>query len=1084
MKNKLVKLVGGKTGLIFICLIIVFGIVITLENLVPFPYLLFGTDPPHELLDVFIDLLLVFSIGLIAFALIYKSEVRREKTEKTLRESEQKFKSIFDNAIDGIGILDLGKRKFSMCNKAFLRMLGYTQEEFKNVDIKDIHREEDLPFIFKQIEYFIRGDAGKRYDIIFKKKGNGLLYADLSPSLMEIEGKKYITIICKDITERKKIEEALRANESKYRTLLENLPQKIFFKDKNSVYVSCNENYARDLKILSDEITGKTDYDFFPKTLAEKYRADDKRIMQTDKTEDLEEEYLQERQAVFVHTVKTPIKDEKGNIIGVLGIFWDITKQKKAEEVLKESENHLKTLLDSIHTGILVLDPETHKIIDANLHAIQMIGIPGDQLIGHKCHKYICPTEEGKCPITNLKQRVDCSEKVLLKANKEEISILKSVVPIRRKGKDYLIETFTDITGLKKAEEALCTSEAQLSNAMKIAKLGYWEYDVSKDLFTFNDNFYAIFRTSAERVGGYTMSSARYAQLFVHPDDMSVVGIETRKAIETTDPHFSRQLEHRIIYADGETGYITVRFFIIKDNQGRTVKTFGANQDITERKRIEEALRESEEKYRLLIENQGEGIATADLEENFIFTNPAAEKIFGVTKGGLVGRNFKEFTSPEQFQFIQEQTKRRYKGEKNSYEVEIINTKGEKRFLLLTATPWFDKDGNLTSTFGIFRDITERKQLQQQLIQTEKLAAVGTLAYGIAHEFNNILAGMLANAELGLITDDAKQIEKCFNIIAENSYRASSITRNLLAFSSNKEAKKELIDITEPLRSVLAITRRELEMLNIRIVEKFKPVPKICCDAGQLSEVFLNVITNARDAMRAKGDRLTIQVEGVGDNIQIIFEDTGCGIPEKIKGKLFEPFVTTKGALGKSEIPGTGLGLFLSYGIIKGYKGRIEIESEVDKGTRFTITIPVSKNLPCESIRDTKIGSSEKLKRRLKILLVDDEKAISFGLKKFLESRGHQVTASLKAEEGLVHFERERFDLVLSDIAMPDMDGIELIQKIKEKSRDTKVIAITGHILKEKENKAREAGADEVLIKPFKNEVLCLTISKLVAGEV
>jgi PAS domain S-box-containing protein len=480
-----------------------------------------------------------------------------------------------------------------------------------------------------------------------------------------------------------------------------------------------------------------------------------------------------------------------------------------------------------------------------------------------------------------------------------------------------------------------------------------------------------------------------------------------------------------------------------------------------------------------LIENQGEGIAMADLEENFIFTNPAAEKIFGVTKGGLVGRNLKEFATPEQFNSIQEQTKRRGSGEKDSYEVEIMNAKGEKRFLLLTAAPWFNKDGVLTATFGIFRDITERKQLQQQLIQSEKLAAVGTLAYGIAHEFNNILAGMLANAELGLITHDSRQIKECFEIIADNSHRAASITNNLLAFARQKEARKELIDITEPLKSVLAVTRRELEKLNLEIVEKFKPIPKIYGDAGQLSEVFLNMVTNARDAMRAKGGVLSIEVEPAGDNIRIIFKDTGCGIPEKIKGKLFEPFVTSKGALGGSEIPGTGLGLFLSYGIIDGYQGRIEVESEVGKGTQFIILIPVSKNSPTQPIHEIKIEPHTEIGRKLRILLVDDEKAISSGLKKFLGSRGHQVTVSLRGKEGLKLFKKEKYDIVLSDITMPDMDGIELIKKIKEQDQKTKVIVITGHIMREMEEKAKEAGADEVLIKPFKNEVLCLAISKL-----
>ena len=162
-------------------------------------------------------------------------------------------------------------------------------------------------------------------------------------------------------------------------------------------------------------------------------------------------------------------------------------------------------------------------------------------------------------------------------------------------------------------EETLQANRAQLSNALEIAHLGHWEYDVANDLFTFNDQFYKIFRTTVEQVGGYTMHSAEYARRFVHPDDIDVVGEETRKAIETTGPHFNRQIEHRMLYADGTVGHITVRFFIVKDSHGRTVKTYGVNQDITDRKRAEEALRENEAKLNLALRSAYMGVWQWDI---------------------------------------------------------------------------------------------------------------------------------------------------------------------------------------------------------------------------------------------------------------------------------------------------------------------------------------------------------------------------------------------------------------------------------------------------------------------------------------
>jgi two-component system CheB/CheR fusion protein len=174
---------------------------------------------------------------------------------------------------------------------------------------------------------------------------------------------------------------ALTKSESKYRTLLENLPQKIFFKDRNLVYVSCNENYARDLKIKSNEIAGKTDYDFYPKELAEKYRADDKRIMKSGKKEDIEEEYVKNGQKVYVHTVKTPVKDENGNVVGVLGIFWDITERKTAEIAIQDAREYVESIVATVREPLIVLD-ENLKVISASRSFYQTFQMASEETEG------------------------------------------------------------------------------------------------------------------------------------------------------------------------------------------------------------------------------------------------------------------------------------------------------------------------------------------------------------------------------------------------------------------------------------------------------------------------------------------------------------------------------------------------------------------------------------------------------------------------------------------------------------------------------------------------------------------------------
>ncbi|OGJ21308.1 hypothetical protein A3K73_05645 [Candidatus Pacearchaeota archaeon RBG_13_36_9] len=266
----------------------------------------------------------------------------RKKAEKELKESEEKYKVIFDEAAEGIIVADAEKKNFISANKKIQEMLKYSEKEILELGITGIHPKKDLPLVIEKFKEQREGKITTAENLPVLRKDGKVIYCDITSSQVMIRGKKIMLGFFRDITERKKAEKELKESEEKYRLLVENIPQKIFLKDSNLVYISCNENYAKDLKIKPKEITGKTDFDFFPKELAEKYRADDKRLMETDKMEDIEEGYIQDEKKVFVHTIKTPVKDEKGNVIGILGIFWDITERKKAEEELKERAEELE----------------------------------------------------------------------------------------------------------------------------------------------------------------------------------------------------------------------------------------------------------------------------------------------------------------------------------------------------------------------------------------------------------------------------------------------------------------------------------------------------------------------------------------------------------------------------------------------------------------------------------------------------------------------------------------------------------------------------------------------------------------------
>ncbi len=299
---------------------------------------------------------------------------------------------------------------------------------------------------------------------------------------------------------------------------------------------------------------------------------------------------------------------------------------------------------------------------------------------------------------------------------------------------------------------------------------------------------------------------------------------------------------------------------------------------------------------------------------------------------------------------------------------------GDKIFTIVIAG--FPRGAIITSL-----DITERKfaeeekkSLQIQLIQSEKMAGIGTLASGIAHEFNNLLQVMRGHTEFAQRTEKPGDMKDALDIVIDTTDRAKNIIEDLLSFSKSEQSKKELCNVTELIETILSLTEEQLKKRNIEVVRKYEKRPYVEVNRGEIRQVFLNMVTNARDAMYSKGGRLEIKIRCVKENVEVSFTDTGIGIEKKNLSKIFEPFYTTKGAVGgENRIQGVGLGLSVSYGIVERHGGTIEAESKVGEGTTFTVKLPV-KGVRAEE-RETKIEERRKKKKLepRKILVVDDE---------------------------------------------------------------------------------------------------------------
>ena len=532
-----------------------------------------------------------------------------KNAERSLWESENILRRITESAYDAI-IMSDDKGLISFWNPAAERTFGFAKEDVIGLGLSETIIPEGYAKDFKiSLRSFAKhgsgGLIGKTIEVVARNKGGAEFPVELSISPIEIDGAWHAIGVVRDISERKRTEEKLKQSERLLRSILDNAPFGAHIYELGPsgrlVFVGANRSADRILGVDNSQFIGKTIEEAFPALAASEIPEAYRRVAKSGELFETEQ-YAYDNQGISgvfeIHAFQVgPSR--------MAAFFRDITERWRAEEALRKSEERLREAQTLGKIGSWEFDLASNKIdwsdeTYALYERDKALGPPSDEVdAGYYSpdqieilREYVrLAREKGQEFTFDLNAQLPSGKSVFFNAS-------------MRPHKDgagrvtKLFGTVQDISERKRTEDALRTSEAQLSNALRIAQAGHWEYDVASDTFTFNDNFYRIFRTTAEEVGGYKLSSSEYAHRFCHPDDMHMVREETEAAIKTDDPYYGRELEHRILFPNGEVGNIAVRFFIVKDSEGRTVKTYGVNQDITERKRAEEALRNSEAQLR------------------------------------------------------------------------------------------------------------------------------------------------------------------------------------------------------------------------------------------------------------------------------------------------------------------------------------------------------------------------------------------------------------------------------------------------------------------------------------------------------
>jgi PAS domain S-box-containing protein len=524
----------------------------------------------------------------------------------------------------------------------------------------------------------------------------------------------------------------------------------------------------------------------------------------------------------------------------------------------------------------------------------------------------------------------------------------------------------------------------------------------------------------------------------------------------------------------------------------------GIGIDISGQKRAEEALRDSEKRYRAVVEDISAMICRFLPDGTLTFTNGSYNDFFNKKPEKLIGQNF--------FQFIPEEERERVREHFLSldierpmatYEHQVIAPDGKIQWQEWTDRALFDEQWHVVEYQSIGRDITEVKlaqeekaKVQKQLQQAQKMEAIGTLAGGIAHDFNNILGAIIGYAGMMEMFDVPEESPLRVRIkeVLKGANRAKDLVKQILTFSRQTEQKRQPTQLNYIVKEALKFLRASLPT-TIEIRQNIEDEEIIAMvDPTQIHQILMNLCTNAGHAMLETGGRLTVELSALnlsaqsaerllglkpGPHLKLTVSDTGHGMTSEIMERIFDPFFTTK-----KPGEGTGMGLAVVHGIIKSHEGVITVDSELGKGTIFQILLPRIEMRELESATETALSMPTGTER---ILFIDDEQSLVTLVKEILRRLGYEVVTKTSSREALELFrsQPEGFDLVITDQTMPYMTGIELVREIMQIRSDIPTILCTGYSETATPEKVEAAGVRELILKPLEPFSFAQTVRKV-----
>jgi PAS domain S-box-containing protein len=686
-----------------------------------------------------------------------------------------------------------------------------------------------------------------------------------------------------------------------------------------------------------------------------------------------------------------------------------------------------------------------------------------------------------------------------------------------------------NITERKQAEEELRESERRLSMALEGADEGLWDYYPKTNEAYFSPRYFTMLGYEVDEFPHIFESWTR----LLHPEDRPRAERRVKDFLENHEEQYA--VEFRMKGKDGGWRWILSRGKAVEwDDDGSVTRMVGTHKDITERKEaeeelkirrehleelidertkdlqkaneglmeeiaerrlVEEALRESERKYRDLVESANSIILRWDVEGNITYLNPYGLDLFGYKWEEVVGRNVVGTIVPETESFTErdltllmqdiQRDPNKYKNNEN----ENLRKDGKRIWVSWTNRAVLDKEGKPVEILSIGNDITARKNLETQLQRVEKMEAIGTLAGGIAHDLNNILSGIVSYPDLLLMQlPEESPLREPIQVIQKSGDKAAAIVQDMMSLSRRGAAMKEVVNLNGILQEYQKSPEFErLELLHPDVEIETELETQLLNIKGahvQLSTIIMNLVVNAVEAM-PDGGRLFVSTENKymdspisgyedveeGDYVVLMVSDTGIGISPEDMNRIFEPFYSSK-KMGRS---GTGLGMAVVWGIVKDHRGYIDVKSTVGEGSTFYLYFPATREKQSEEYMSVSVDDYRG--RGESILIIDDVEEQRQIASSILSELGYSVVTVSSGEEAVEYMEENAVDLLLLDMIMePGIDGLDTYRKILEKCPRQRAVIASGYSETERVKEARRLGAGPYVKKPYVLETIGLAV--------